>query len=333
MATVLCVASRALLTACARLGLDERALLAAAGLRREQVDDPDARIPAHAADRLWEAAFRASGDPGLAWRAVQALHGDEFRVLHHLAAASPTLGEALRGVARWLPLVDPRLELRVEEADDDVVLVLADAATHRALPRAPTEFTLGAIVAGTRRSTGHAWAPTRVELPFPRPADVDHSAFLGGRVTYGAPRAALHTDRVTWARPLPGADPSLRRLLEDYAARIDATLDRTPDDDLSPVRDAVRARLAQGGPELSDVARALAVSERSLQRTLAERGTTFREVVDAVRFEAARAWLTDPSLGLAEVGWMLGFSDQRAFTRAFVRWAGCTPGAWRGGAR
>lgn len=136
-------------------------------------------------------------------------------------------------------------------------------------------------------------------------------------------------DRAAWSRSLPGADPSLRRLLEDYAARIDAGLDRSEDDELSRLRDAIRARLRGDGPELADVARALATSERSLQRWLGARGTTFRAVVDAVRYEQARAYLCDPSLGIAEVGWMLGFSDQRAFTRAFARWSGQPPGVWR----
>ena len=333
MATVLCVASRALLTACVRLGLDDRALLAASGLSREQLDDPDARIPAARADALWGVAMQASGDPGLAWRAVEVLHGDEFRVLHHLAAASATLGGALLGVSRWLHLVDPRLEVRIEEDDERLCLVLVDRATQAPLPRAPTEFTLGAIVAGTRRSTGIDWTPLRTTFPFARPEDARHAAFLRGPVQYGAPRACLYADRPTWGRPLRGADPSLRRLLEDYAGRVDATLEQ-PEDDLTPIRDAVRSRLGGGGaPALGDVARALAMSERSLQRHLAAHGSTFRAVVDAVQFEQARAWLADPKVGLAEVGWMLGFSDSRAFSRAFGRWSGESPGAWRAGRR
>lgn len=79
------------------------------------------------------------------------------------------------------------------------------------------------------------------------------------------------------------------------------------------------------------MAKRLALGERTLQRRLDELGVAFVDVLGEVRTELAQAYLREPGVSLAEIAWLLGFSDQSAFTRAFKRWMGVTPGAWRGG--
>ena len=75
--------------------------------------------------------------------------------------------------------------------------------------------------------------------------------------------------------------------------------------------------------------RALHVSVRTLQRKLVAAGTTFKEVSEAVRSRLAEEYLTDPKVSIAEVAFLLGFSDQSSFNRAFGRWTGVSPGKWR----
>ena len=79
------------------------------------------------------------------------------------------------------------------------------------------------------------------------------------------------------------------------------------------------------------VARALHMSVRTLQRRLVASGVTFREVADAVRMQLAEEYLSDRAVSTAEVAFLLGFSDQTAFNRAFRRWTGQSPGRWRRG--
>ena len=73
----------------------------------------------------------------------------------------------------------------------------------------------------------------------------------------------------------------------------------------------------------------VAVSPRSLQRRLSEAGTSFARTVDAVREERAKTFLRSGDVSLAEASWLLGFSEQSAFTRAFKRWTGVSPTEWR----
>ena len=79
------------------------------------------------------------------------------------------------------------------------------------------------------------------------------------------------------------------------------------------------------------VAARLNLSTRNLQRKLAAEGTTYRKIVDAVRKELAESYLTDASFALSEIGYLVGFSSQAAFSRAFKRWTGLTPQEFRGG--
>ena len=330
--TVLSVASRAVLDACGRLGLEAEALLGAAGLSRAEVYDPDARLPAEAADALWRHAYEAAGDPRLALHAAEALPFGAYKVLDFVAAHAPTVGEGLARVARYFPLVDGRARLEiVEGGSDEPVRVEMQSSLGPIAPPAQ-EYTLAALVVRLRASAGVAWALDAVDLAFPRPDDAgEHERIFACPVRFEQPRARLLIPRASWELPVRGADPALSSVLEDHARRLVAEL---PSDDASLVprlRAVLREELRGGDASIGHVAKRLALGERTLQRRLDELGVAFVDVLGEVRTELAQAYLREPGVSLAEIAWLLGFSDQSAFTRAFKRWMGVTPGAWRGG--
>jgi AraC-like DNA-binding protein len=75
------------------------------------------------------------------------------------------------------------------------------------------------------------------------------------------------------------------------------------------------------------------MSGRTLQRRLSDLRTSFQEVLDLVRFDLARAYLKDARLDVSQVAYLLGYSELRAFDRAFRRWADLSPSEWRSNAR
>lgn len=87
--------------------------------------------------------------------------------------------------------------------------------------------------------------------------------------------------------------------------------------------------MIQGAPTAEQVARALGLSRRSLQRRLAEQGPTFAELLESTRRTLARGYLGDPALSLAEIAFLLGYREQSSFFRAFKRWYGQTPAGYR----
>jgi AraC-like DNA-binding protein len=327
-ATVLPVASRALVDSCRHLGLDGDALLAAAGIARDALEDPDARLESDRADALWRAAYEASGDPLLALRASEATPFGSYRVIDYLGVTAPTVGEGLRRVAAYFPIVDPRGRLRVVEEPRGVAVVFT-ASGGGALPGPAEEYTLGVIWSRARHAGVPGLRLAEVRFSFPRPADPrEHARIFGVEPRFGAPEAALVFTRASWDAPARMKDPALSALLERHAR---ALVEGASGDLASRVRAAIAADLPGREPTIAATARRLATSARTLQRRLAAEGSSFARLVDAVRRERAEAFLRAGDVSVAEVSWLVGFSEQSAFTRAFRRWTGSSPTGFRRG--
>jgi AraC-like DNA-binding protein len=331
-ATVLAVASNAVLDACSRLGLDRAALASAAGVEAGELADPDARLPAAKADAIWAAAVAAGGDACLALHAAEALPFGAYRVIDFLTANAPTLGDALERVAAYFPLIDPRGRVGFEHGDDAVALTF-ERADGQSLPAAAVEYTFAALLLRSRAGLGIDWCPLALELTSPSPPP-EVSAELA-RVFGVAPRHAATRDRMLisahdWARLNAAGDRSLFEVLDRHAAMLLADIGSSPGSSLiADVRAAVGAELRGGDPTLDRVAGRMGMSGRTLQRRLDEQSLRFGELVDEVRAALAKAYLQDRQMALCEVAFLLGFADQSAFGRAFKRWTGVTPGRWR----
>ena len=97
------------------------------------------------------------------------------------------------------------------------------------------------------------------------------------------------------------------------------------------VRSVIRVRLPNGYPSLDQIAAELRVSPASVQRALSEQGLTYKDAIETMRRNLARMYLDQRQLPLTEVALLLGYSELSAFTRAFTRWTGVSPRAYRQG--
>jgi AraC-like DNA-binding protein len=131
-----------------------------------------------------------------------------------------------------------------------------------------------------------------------------------------------------WAAPTERGDESLAKLMEEHARILAERLPGPRLGIVSDVRQAILESLPEN-PGADDVARNLHLSTRTLQRKLAGAGASFSEVVDGVRSELAKEYLLDHSVRISEVAFLLGFSEQSSFNRAFRRWTGEPPRRWR----
>lgn len=155
-----------------------------------------------------------------------------------------------------------------------------------------------------------------------------YEAFLGARIDVGQPNAALVYDRAVLDLPITSADPELAgyfRAILEKAAGFGAEEDEL----LRRVRIAIRDALVHGAPDAASIAKRLGLGQRTLQRRLGETGTTYADVLESTRRTLAEGYLRDPSLGLAEISFLLGYEEQTSFFRAFKRWHDRTPGEYR----
>lgn len=311
--------------------MDPSAAAREAGLDPEALADPEARIDGARADELWRVLYRRTGDPLLALRAAERPPQGAYRVVDFVGAYSPTLGEGLRRVAEYFPLIDPRGELKVHQTATEWVLDFG-AAGGAPLPPPAQQYTLASLVVRSRVSTGCDWTPERVELTFsasPAEAKVHREVFRGP-VHFDRPHCRLVLSGETARTPVPRAQPELLAVLDDHARRLLAETRAEADEPIAGLERTILSQLTQGGAALEATAKALAITPRTLQRRLEGQGTSFGAVVDEVRYAVARAQLMKREVAIAEIAFLLGYADQAAFTRAFKRWSGTTPAAWRG---
>jgi AraC-like DNA-binding protein len=323
--TVLSVSSRAILAACERLGIDTAAMLRAAGLARETLDDPDARLPNPQVGALWAKAYELSRDPALALHAAEACPIGAYKVIDYMGASARTPGEAFRYAARYFPLINTAVELAIDDAGDPITFdVVGDRAGGGVSP-AYAEYCLAVFLLHVREGSGVPLRPRLVTFAHAEPPDVrEHERVFGGPVRFGAPHNRLVLDRAAWDAPARGANTGMLGVLAEHANLLLERLPRGPDL-VERTRKAIGGRLRGGDPTLKEVARELGTSERSLQRHLRDLGYTFNGIADEVRATTAKLYVAQPDIALAEVAFLLGFADQSAFHRAFKRWTGATP--------
>jgi AraC-like DNA-binding protein len=315
----------------AALGLDSERVRAHLGPLPDIVTAPDAMVPVGTYLSLWDEAERLYGKPGLPSALAHTIPFGAFGALDYLVASADTVAGCCESARLHFAMVALDVALEVDALDDGGHLLRVRALAS--LPAQALEFTLAALFHRLRYVCGDRFMPQRLGLPVDRPDQDDVRVRLYGLAPlYGHPCAEMLIDASTWRLPTRSADAFLHATLKGMADRLN--LARPGDSTLAlALRARLRDALAMGRADAAHMAALLGVSERSLQRRLTEQGLSFTEVVEAFRREEAARLLAVPGLTLVTVAGRLGYAEQTSFTRAFRRWTGVTPGAWRAGRR
>ena len=219
-------------------------------------------------------------------------------------------------------------DIVIEERGDECALVRRWPFAADAEPRVLVEtWCLFATELG-RRGTGRRITPLRVDIESPGEPEEELQGYLGCPIRYGAPRSQLLMKTADLDLPFPGQNPEF---LDILAPALKASL-RVSDAQATMgerIKAALKSRLAGGWPELAEVARQLAISQRTMQRRIEEEGTTFRDLLSEAKQELGRQLMLQPSMEIEEVSFLLGFKETSSFYRAFREWEGMTPSEWR----
>ena len=301
------------------------------------LEAPDDRVPGSVMERLWQVGERLTGDPDLGLRSAEAHNPGALSILGYVVLNCPTARDVLERLGRFIALLNDGLRVDLQrEGEFTFCRFEAVASLDNYVLRSPRQV-MEAMSAGVIRSMAMLSdvpiVPTEVVFRHSKPASiVEHARVLGANVRFSGATDQLAFRTVDLDRGVRSANPALLVVFERHAEAMLAQLS-----EYGPVSrrllHALAAHLKGGVPTLSQLARALAMSTRHLQRTLKEEGTTFQALLDQARRELALRHLATPEGSAAEVAFLLGFSDASAFTRAFRRWTGATPGAWRASQR
>jgi len=314
---------RGMLTVLPRLGYDLDALLTAAGLKCEDVANPDTRLAPSACAAVFAAANRERRVPNLPLQLAVHTPVGVTPLLDYLIVSADSVGEGLHRLARYLRLVNPGVRLAIDEGSRLIRVVV-----ERARGAFEVELTVALSILRLRRETDDQLTAAHVSFRHEPDDVVEYAEVLRCPVRVRAFWDGWALSKTAMNLALRRREPALGRWLERQAAEI---LARLPAD--GDVRDDVRSvlsnQLATGDMRIAVAARRLATTPRTLQRRLSRAGTSFEAVCDDARKEAADAYLADPTLTIAEVTYLLGYSEPAAFHRAFRRWYGTTLQAYR----
>lgn len=303
-------------------GQDLQAALNEAGI---ELPGPEAgRLPIELTRRIWQVADEACADPTLGLSMLGYLDPVDFGELGVVMVAGGSLPDVLQRVARFHRLLTDAMHYEITEDGDTLSLTIhTNFDPHwRAV-----EMTAGLLIGLLRLRLNPPPNPLSVSLAFSNPAgQATYEKFFACPVEQDATATTLVLPLGGYRQTPAGAEVArqFEPLLEQRLASLESEASWS-----ARAAQRIRERLANGEPTLAEIAGCLHVSTRSLQRHLGNEGKSFQEVLDDVRRELARQWLSGSAgklRSLTELALILGFSSSSAFSRAFRRWFGMTPG-------
>src|SRR5271166_124465 len=306
-------------------GLDLPALFAEAGLELAALKDPDARFASDNISILWHVAVARSGNPTVGLAGAQIAKPAAFDVVAYTMMSAPSLLGVLERIVRYVRIVSDAARVDVNKDPEGFRLTLEIAHGRQHVPWQRFGFFLMTFLSFCRWVTARDLRPIALELAFAPSADMEpYKGAFKCPLRFNAPSNGLLLSPSDVMSPLPTAHQVLSEVHERIA---DKHLQQV---ETSPTRLRVLAiilrRLSDGEPTRAKVAKAMAMSERTLQRRLTEEGTSFQQVLDDARRGLAEHYMGRDDVSLADIAYLLGFLDKSSLFRASKRWFGTSPG-------
>lgn len=304
-------------------------MLRRAGLSGGQLDDLDGRVPLVAIYEAFEQAMETSRDPLLGVRVASSVTASDLDAQAFLMLTSPTMGEAIERLDRF---GDAFLS-----GERSHWFVASDGVHHEFVPYGPdrpahhqiAELVLYEDARNIRRLFGADVAPREIRLRHRQAGGIDYTDVFGCPVRFGQDCYEALFPAALVDVPIPSASPALAPLVDRY---LEGMLSTMPAEGALSARvvDVIGTCLESGVPTLAELAARFEMSPRSFQRALRSEGTSLRALANLVR-RAKGTTLIAAGRPVTEVAHLLGYADQAAFDRAFRRWTGTTPTAYRTG--
>ncbi len=310
-----------------QVGVNARRLLRDAGLDWGVLGDPDQRLPVEVVSSLLEAAARESGCQSFGLRMAESRRLSDFGAVSLLIAHQPTLRASLQTIVEYRHLMNEALVMHVEEVDG-FFHVREELVLQGAGPRRQAyELAIGAMFRMLSAVLGPRWRPNGIRFAHAAPDDLAvHRRVFRSEVFFDCE----FNEIVCWGEDLDRANPAADPALAQYARRfVDGLGDPDRQSMTFEVRKALYLRLPEGGASIDQVAQALGLTVRTLQRRLDAEGAEFSDLLNGVRRDLAERHLESASCSVSEVSRLLGYGQLSSFSRWFLAEFGTSPSAWR----
>ncbi len=307
------------------LGADPGKVLPAAGIDPAVLCNPENPISFIELGRLFQACVVATDCLHFGLLVGMRATSNHLGLVGRLMQNAPTLGDAILDMCanqqRYIRGAVTYLVIQNQAA-------FWGYAIH--LPEVPNteQISDGAIAVGFRLMLELAGvSPSEVLSSRSTPGSIGpYTRLFGVPARFNAEQHALVFPKPLLDRPIRGADPNLRQILEKSVAEYWAIQQPTTAECVGRV---LRARVLFGNGSLEEVAAHLSMHPRTLKRRLQAEGTSFRSLLNESRFQLARQLLAGTRIEVTDIALALGYSELSGFTHAFQRWSGTAPSEWR----
>src|SRR5688572_16347440 len=295
----------------------------------------DQRVAGSTVERLWKEAESRTKDLSLGLHMGESHKSGALDILGYVVLSCRSAGDVLDRLARYAAILNDGLRVRVTR-EGTMTLCRFDALDGldnylTRAPRHPIEAMCAGVAMTMRYLTARPIEPREVTLCHSAPPDAgEHRRVFGRAVKFDAAENCMTFLTSDLDAAVRSSNPALLEVFERHANAVIEKLD--PKGSVSRrVVHLLSERVKGIAPSLDEVASELAMSARSVQRSLRAEGTSYQSLLDDVRRELAMRHLAVRGTSAAEVAFLTGFSEPSAFSRAFRRWTGSTPGAYGAG--
>ncbi len=311
-----------------RLGISPQEFTRPFGLDVKALPGPKARLPVRFGDETFARIASLVPDPAFALHSAECWHPSNLGTLGYAWLSSETLRAALARLTRYAKIVGEKATCRCMDRPNGLHLIYESMRGNSLVGYVMADFAMAIMVDMCRTNFGPSLALESVYLRRPRPVGSrPYEDFYGCPVTFGEAEDGFVLGRHVADKPLPTAN---QELATTFDAILAAELAKLGSSDIEArARAYLLEQLTSGEPSEALLAREMGMSSRTLQRKLGELELTYRSVLEKTRYDLALRYLDDPAKTITDITFLLGFSEQSAFARAFKRWSGKTPSSCR----
>lgn len=244
-----------------------------------------------------------------------------------LLSQAESFQDLVRITNKYAHLHAPGIRLQAHQFDKHIALEYQLQLTSDVDLRQLLELGLGVVHRAAQALFKDAWSLQQVTFSYPEPSNSQfYTDFFQAPVLFSQPLNALYSDpAILRIQPSEQRAQLKNHLIDAFASQ--QGLDR--EDYVAQTQLIIESVLATGEASLPVVANLLNIHPRLLQKKLQQRGSSFRQLLDQMRYQQAQLQLSHSTVGLTDLALNLGYSDETAFSRAFKRWSGLAPRQWR----
>jgi AraC-like DNA-binding protein len=307
--------------------IDPAPIYKRAGIDPEVISNSNARINVEHMDSVWNEAVKLIDDPTFGVKMVQYWHPSMMGALGYAWLVSSTLRRAMHRIDRYIHTVTEGLETKLEDTPAGLRLSFFIVGDMTLQPQQHT-LIIAVIMHMCRFNYGDELVASQIHLARPAPEDPkDILDFFQTDVHFDADVNSITITRADSDIELSSSNKQIALMHDEMLMKYLVQIKKG--DIVQQVQSIILDNLPDGQVTDKLVASELNLSERSMQRRLKEHKTTFRYLLDSVREMVAKQYIENPVNRMSDIAFLLGFSEQSAFSRAFKKWTGKSPVEYR----